>query len=141
VHFTFPNCDKFLYRWYMQFVFSLDLNIRMCQEINITHTFYNLYLYRTINKYSHVKYNYCFVPVILADINLIESCPCEYFYFINCFNCYNSVVTVSFIKFCVSLALYIQILFFWILMSLSVLKTVSLFLRNVCIHVHNCTLP
>ena len=77
----------------MQFVFSPDLNIRICQKIvhehlalfiqlfiseiilrinclsfkstyNITHIFYNLYVYRTINKYSHIKYSCCFVPVI-----------------------------------------------------------------------------
>jgi len=97
-------------------MFSPDLNIQICQKItherlalfiqlfiseiilrltnclffkfkyNITHVFYNIYLYRTINKYSHVKYSYFFIPVILADINLLESFPCGYFYFINCFS-------------------------------------------------------
>lgn len=138
-------------------MFSPDLNIRICKKIlhqllalfiqlfiseiilritsclffkskyNITHIFYNHYLYRTLNKYSHVKYSYCFVPVIHAELNLLESFPCGYFYFINCFNWYNSVVTVSFVKFWGSLALHIQVLFFWILMSLLVLKTESPF--------------
>ena len=139
MHFTLSNCDKFLCRWYEQFMFSHDLNIPVCQKImhkhlalfiqlfmsviilritnclffksNITHAFYNLYLYRTINKYSHIKYSCCFIPVILANIYLLESFPCGYLYFINCFNWYNSMVTVSFIKFWVSLALHIQILF------------------------------
>jgi hypothetical protein len=56
------------------FISEVILRITNClffkSKYNITHTFYNLCLYRTINKYSHVKYSYCFVPVIHADINV-----------------------------------------------------------------------
>ena len=130
LHFTSPNFDKFLCWWYMQFMFSPDLNIWICQKkmlhmhlalfiqlfiseiiwritnclfckckYNITHIFYNLYQYRTINKYSNVKYSYCFILVIHAYINLLESFACGYLFLINCFSWYNSVVTASFINF------------------------------------------
>jgi hypothetical protein len=138
----------------MQFIFSPDLNIRICPKkilhdhlalfiqlcileiilritlfflsLSITsHTQFMIYQYRTINKFSHIKCSYCLKLVIHVDINLLQSFPCGCLYFINCFNWYNSMVTVSFIKFWVSMALHIQILFFWILISSSILKTES----------------